>query len=255
MPMLVKAKKNHDYDWDAFDPVEYVDRNYAKLGREDRQILEKMRGFFGSAGISNLSAQMHGVDVGSGPNVYPALAMMPFCDTVTLSDLGKANVSWLRNEVVSYSSIWDQYWKVLEKSPPYARVKDPRRSLRRKIRVERKNLFDLPSQRWDVGTMFFVAESISEERHEFERATKRFVTALKPDAPFVAAFMESSKGYYIGGRPFPAVGVGLQDVGECLDGIAHDVRICRLDPDEEHPLRDGYTGMILALGRAGSVRG
>lgn len=249
-----KAKRNTDFDWDKFDPVEYVNANYARLGAEDRSILEDMRDFLASADVSRPGRQVRGVDVGSGPNIYPALAMVPFCDEITLSDISKANVNWLRNEIPSYSPTWDQYWKVLERNQAYGGVKDPRRSLKRRVRVIRSDLFALPQAQWDLGTMFFVAESMSEDWSEFHRATRWFVGTLKRDAPFAAAFMESSEGYYVGGRPFPAVGIGEGDVAKCLDNVAHDVRIRRLDPDQEHPLRHGYTGMILALGRAGAAK-
>ena len=51
--------------------------------------------------------------------------------------------------------------------------------------------------------MFFVAESITEDPAEFHAALARFVGALKPGAPFAAAFMAGSDGYPVAGTRFP----------------------------------------------------
>ncbi|CAM5649016.1 hypothetical protein SANTM175S_10556 [Streptomyces antimycoticus] len=55
------------------------------------------------------------------------------------------------------------------------------------------SLFDLCSgaERWDLGTMFFVAESITTSLDEFRRGVGCFMSALNPGAPFAAAFMET----------------------------------------------------------------
>lgn len=245
------TRANTDFDWDNFDPDHYVELNYRDVHDTDLLILDKMRDFFGAAGAAHGTSWMRGIDVGSGPNLYPALTMLPFCGEITLSDLAKSNIDWLQREVPSYSDTWDPFWERLAKAEPYASIKDPRGALRRRVQLKTGDLFDLPRGRWHMGTMFFVAESISEQWFEFYRGTHRFVRALQPGAPFAAAFMESSVGYWVGGRPFPAVDIGQSDVETCLDSIAHDVRVHRWPVDPEDRLRVGYSGMILALGRAG----
>ena len=69
------------------------------------------------------------------------------------------------------------------------------------------NLFDLPTDRFHVGTMFFVAESITEQADEFELALRAFTRSLKRGAPFAAAFMRNSTGYTVNDRDFPALRV------------------------------------------------
>jgi hypothetical protein len=247
-----RKRRNADYEWDEFDPVDYVKRNYAVLREPDRRIINEVRRYF-TAVAGRRSPQTHGIDVGSGANLYPALAMLPFCNEVILSDRSESNVEWLTEEVGWYSAIWDPFWAELTESRPYARIGDPRTELFSRAKVCKADLFELPEDAWDIGTMFFVAESISADRREFRRATQRFVRALKPDRPFAAAFMAGSKGYEVGGHPFPAVEVDEADVRDCLNDVAHevDIRVWPVDPIKHEPLREGYSGMILALGKAG----
>lgn len=254
-PEVLPPRKscNAHYEWDEFDPVDYVKRNYAVLREPDRRIINEVRKYFTAVADPYGAPGTRGIDVGSGPNLYPALAMLPFCGEVTLSDHAESNVEWLAQEVWSYSSIWDPFWNELTESRPYAAIRDPRAQLWYKATVQKGDLFKLPRARWDIGTMFFVAESISAERYEFQRATHRFVRALKPGKPFAAAFMAGSKGYEVGGHAFPAVEVDEADVRECLTDVAHevDIHVWPVDPNKHVPLREGYSGMILALGRAG----
>lgn len=245
------AGSNSDFPWDDFDTKDYVEHNYSRLRDDDQEILVRVRDFFAHAQIPE-GAQ--GIDIGTGPNLYPALAMLPFCKKISLRERAASNVRWLKNEIRDYSTWWDQFWQVLAEIPPYSSISNPRELIRERVRVKRTDIFRTGMfrprpLRWDLGTMFFVAESISPEWHEFQVATHRFVRLLKPGAPFAAAFMEGSLGYEVGDRRFPAVSIGEGDVRKCLADVAHDVDIQPIASNK--PLRQGYHGMLLALGRAG----
>jgi hypothetical protein len=249
-----RKSRNAEYEWDEFDPVDYVNRNYAELREPDRRILNEVRKYFTAVAAQDQPLPgSRGIDVGSGANLYPALSMLPFCGEITLTDHSESNVEWLDKEVLWYSTSWDPFWRELALSRPYAAISNPRAQLWYKAKVQKGDLFKLPRARWDIGTMFFVAESISAERYEFQRATHRFVRALKPGKPFAAAFMAGSRGYEVGGHAFPAVAVDEADVRECLSDVAHevDIHVWPVDPNKHEPLREGYSGMILALGKAG----
>jgi len=241
------ALGNADCDWDRFNPDWYVSHNYEVLSDDDREILQTVRDFFGAA----LEGQriQRAIDVGAGPNIYPALAMLPFSNEIILREHGLANVLWLNRQVKDYSPTWDRYWDILAARRAYDQVEDPRAELRERARVVKGNLFHLGRAESQLGTMFFVAESISEKRNEFKLAVHRFIGSLTAGAPFAAAFMENSKGYDVGSVRFPAVAVTRTDVEHCLSPLAHDLKIHSIS--REGHRRDGYTGMILALGRAG----
>ena len=81
-PHTAEQKLNRDVPWDAFDPREYIGNNYLDMKAVDEEIVSRVRDHFSdhfgdrlSAGHGRVAA---GIDVGAGPNLYPALAMLPF---------------------------------------------------------------------------------------------------------------------------------------------------------------------------------
>jgi hypothetical protein len=218
--------------------------NYQSLRDDDQAIIDAVRDFFAGAGVVHAS----GVDVGSGSNLYPALAQLPFCDQLELWEFSATNVEWLHRQVSDFDPSWDRFWTEFAINPAYAEIAEPRARLAKIARVRQASVFDLPRLTWDIGTMFFVACSISTDIREFRRAVKIFVQSLRSHAPFAIAFMVDSQGYYVGETWFPAVPVGLDEINSSLSGIAYDVNIQSIDTGS--PLREGYGGMALATGRA-----
>lgn len=249
---------NAHYTWDAFNPDSYFAHNYETLRDDDRALLEAVRDFFaGVADARGIAAgSLRGLDIGPGANLYPALTMLPFCESLVLREFSAANVEWLKTEISNhYGPSWDAFWDVLKRRPRWAGIENPRKLLDYRTTVEQGSIFDLQdaarggAQAWDMGTMFFVAESLTRRRSEFDDAVRRFVMALVPDAPFACAFMKQSRGYRVDDRAFPAVAIGADDVTECMASVAYDVHVRVIELSESgDPLRDGYDGMILATG-------
>jgi hypothetical protein len=107
--------------------------------------------------------------------------------------------------------------------------------------------------RFDLGTMFFVAESITNDPGVFRDAVEHFVVALRPDAPFAAAFMAGSAGYEVADTAFPALAITPDDVRRHLTELG--MREPRAELLETKPeVRDGYAGMIVATGFASNRR-
>jgi hypothetical protein len=177
--------------------------------------------------------------------------MLPFCAELTLWEFSARNIEWLRREIQGYAASWNPFWARLALSPAYQSTADPRAALADRARVHQGSVFDLPTAAWDMGTMFFVAESLTSSPAEFAAATHRFVDALRPGAPFAAAFMENSTGYDVGDRRFPAVAVTQEAVRHCLEEVSQSLDVQHVDSGS-NPLRDGYSGMILVLGTAGA---
>ncbi|HEU5469559.1 MAG TPA: SCO2525 family SAM-dependent methyltransferase [Actinophytocola sp.] len=251
-------RRNEDYPWHEFDPETYLADNYAVLRDEDRQMVELVRDFFAQQFADNPARTgRRGIDVGTGTNLYPALAMLPFVDRLTLYDYSPANIAWLARQRAahwpSWTGVWSRFWRILSERPSYAHLDGHARAeLARCVDVIRGSVFDLDSngQRWDVGTMFFVAESITQRREEFTAAVNHFINALRPDSPFAVAFMEDSRGYEVAGRSYPSTPVSCAEVWRCLRSRAYDVTVERVDVGDE-PLRAGYSGTIVACGRTG----
>jgi NNMT/PNMT/TEMT family protein len=247
--------------WNSFSPDDYWRRNYQKLHAEDREIISRVSHFLISAYADRAPAQW-AIDVGSGTNLYPALLMLPWAERILLADYSESNVGWLRDEIAADGSPWEwhQFWQELRAAKGYSDVARPRERLREACAgepgyagIERWSIFDLPERRWDLGTMFFVAESITKKTKEFLAAVEHFVGALQPDAPFAAAFMAGSAGYEVAGTAFPAVPITRDHVERHLTELG--VRELTVELLETEPeVRDGYTGMIVATGFASNRR-
>jgi NNMT/PNMT/TEMT family protein len=246
--MRVKGR-NADFDWDSFDSEAYFEHNYSELRDDDKQIIEIVADYFNEVRPRMRNAQA--IDVGAGANLYPALAMLPFAATVTLFDRALSNVRWLEEETHSPQDSWNAFWSALGQGrAAYAEVARPLEALEGHTRVVKGDIFELPVHCYDLGTMFFVAESITRMRSEFSKATRSFVRSLRPKAPFVAAFMRESVGYTVGGRSFPAYTVDEFEIERLFDKIAHQVKTRVIDSSD---LRTGYCGMIVVTGRAGKT--
>jgi hypothetical protein len=227
-------------------PTRTFESNYQKLRDDDREIMNIIRDFFGAADVAPTA---RAVDIGAGTNLYPAFAMLPFCAGIELVEFSESNVAWLRTQIPRYADNWDDFWRIYAEHEGYARISAPRAEFAAKTTVRRGSIFLLPPHTWDLGTMFFVACSLSAHPAEFRGAVHSFVRSLKPGAPFATAFMANSEGYYVNDHWYPAVAVGPDDIRESLEPVAYAVRIHPIDVGE--PLREGYGGMIVATGLAG----
>jgi SAM-dependent methyltransferase len=238
---------NGDYDWDNFGAQKYYEHNYQKMRDDDAEMLGLVREWFATAASGG---HRKGVDVGSGANLYPALAMLRHCRKITLCDYSKENVAWLRRTIARLPESWAPFWEVLAPGSGDEGFAWAREILRQQCTVRRRSIFRLPNSRWDIGTMFFVAESLSEDHHEFERALGSFFRALRPGAVFAAAFMESSEGYEVEDVEYPAVWIDKGQLEASIRAFAQ-VRHCevrRVDINPS-PVRAGYTGYLVALGQ------
>lgn len=234
---------NKDYNWDRFNSDWYKEHNYYKLREDDRQILEIVRDHFGAESRRNL----RGIDVGSGSNLYPAMAMLPFCDHITMYEYAATNREWIEGQKRHRDQTWDPFWEILAQRPEYRELgADWGRHLDRLDVVEGDVLQLEPSRDYDFATMFFVAESISEEFSEFEAAVGRFVKTLTSGGRFAAGFIKESMGYRVDDRWFPAVSVVEDQVSQQFERLGATVNIGTIDLI--NPFREGYGGMIVATG-------
>lgn len=254
-----KVLRNADAPWNMFSSHDYWHRNYSKLQAEDREIIRRVSDFLVSA-LADCPRVQRAIDVGAGTNLYPALLMLPWTEQILLADFSKSNVSWLQDQLADRISpwVWGRFWREMRKAKEYRDLDRPRKRLREACvpepghaGVEELSVFDLPKARWNLGTMFFVAESISEDPVEFRAAVAAFIGALTPGAPFAAAFMADSEGYPVDGTHFPALPIEPDDVRRHLTELG--VREPSVDLlDTSKRVRDGYGGMIVATGFASS---
>jgi hypothetical protein len=249
--------RNADAPWNKFSPGEYWRRNHHEVQREDQEIIRLVSRFFIQAHTDRPRAE-RAIDVGSGTNLYPALLMLPWAEQILLTDFSASNVDWLGHQVADEDNSWTwrPFWHELEGKEGYNQIGEPRKHLREACvndqgyaRIEQRSVFGLPPAQWDLGTMFFVAESITQDPEEFGAAIASFVGALRPGAPFAATFMAGSDGYPVAGTRFPALPITREDVRlHFTERGTTDLSVEMLRTT--HRVRDGYQGMIVATGFA-----
>ncbi|NDU76650.1 methyltransferase [Actinomadura sp. DSM 109109] len=253
---------NSAFPWDMFDPEKYVENNYKKLLLPDKEILTRGVAHFAQVADwrNKLGMGMfaHGIDVGPGSNLYPTLSMLAFCRKITLIEYGAANVEYLRREIQHLSDSWRPFWAVISPFVGGRSFEWARQTLPERVEVVQGNLFtDLPLAEFDIGTMHFVAESLTAETQEVRWGVRNFTRSLMPRSPFAMANMEGSRGYWVGDVWYPAAPVSAQDVDWMLDllaffkeveQIAKDGPSVHLDP-EGRPV-DDYTGYLVSTGLA-----
>jgi hypothetical protein len=186
-----------------------------------------------------------------------------------LTDYSENNVRWLRSQVMGDDMdgdaewTWEPFWRELRTLKGYNQISEPRKQLRAacagargQAAIEKSSVFELsglPPGQWQLGTMFFVAESITEDPKEFAKAIESFVGALEPHSPFAAAFMSGSDGYPLGDVnevTYPALPVTAKDISDhfkriCVNGLG----VKELEATDL--VRPGYEGMIVATGITG----
>jgi hypothetical protein len=252
---------NADVKWADFPSEDYWDRNYKELLPPDQKILQLVGSFF-SRTFSMRPRVERAIDVGSGTNIYPALLMLPWANQVLLTDYSESNVRWLRGQVMDddVAWTWQPFWRELCTLKGYNQISEPRELLRvactdagPEAGIEKLSVFNLPLQQWQLGTMFFVAESITRDREEFAAAIESFVGALEPHSPFAAAFMGGSDGYPLGEVKeitYPALPVTAEDISVHFKRL----RVNGLNVEEleaSNLVRHGYESMIVATGITG----
>jgi hypothetical protein len=253
--------RNAQAPWDRFSSDKYWRANYKSMQPADQEIICRVGGFFAKAFAGRPRAQ-RALDVGSGANLYPALLMLPWAEQILLTDYSESNIRWLRLHVLGNDKsdapwTWQPFWEELHELEGYNRISEPRRLLRdacsgitERAGIEQLSLFKLPQAQWQLGTMFFVAESMTEDPAEFNEAIGCFIGALQPAAPFAATFMAGSDGYPVDGIDFPALHITPDDITQSFTELGASQLSVELTRTT-HKVREGYKGMIVATGIVG----
>jgi NNMT/PNMT/TEMT family len=241
--------RNDAAPWSDFDADGYAKVNYATVLPEDAEIVRFATSFLIRACGAH-PATRRAVDVGAGPNLYPALLMLPWARQIVFTEYAQTNIDWLTRNLTDAPGewAWQPFWDLMACQPGYENVARPRQRLAAQHDIVKVSVFDLPANTWDLGSMFFVADGISSDEAEFEAAVRRFLGALTPGSPFMMAFMEGSAGYDVSGVHFPGVKITQNSLAELVAALpVDDVSVLRTD-NTVRPLRSGYDAMLLLTG-------
>jgi hypothetical protein len=241
--------RNDSVAWSDFDADEYWKLNFASVLPEDAEIIESASKFLISA-CETRGPFKAALDVGAGTNLYPGLLMLPWVERIVFTEHAESNIDWLTKHLADAPGDWQwqPFWELLAHQPGYQDIKRPRRELAAAHEVRTLSIFDLPSRTWDLGSMFFVADGLTEDQAEFELAVRTFLGALVPGSPFLMAFMEGSTGYEVRGVRFPSVRLTLPSLEALLARLpVTETSVLRTN-NTIRALRKGYDAMLLVTG-------
>lgn len=246
-----KPAGNENFSWSHFDSEAYFQQYYGEPHADDEQVVRcACKALMAAKPAGN---RLDTVDVGTGPNLFPLLCAMPRAVTISAWEYEKSNVDWLKAELAADSirPQWQHFWKIAVEAygTSYELPANPIPVLRHKARIEQGSVFDLPERRWDAATMFFCAESITEQHSQFQAACLRFAKCVRPGGALIAAFLAGSSGYRVAERQFPAVNISEADIHEVFSRVSTDKHTEAIGTVERE-IRSGYSGMVFLTATA-----
>lgn len=245
----IREKISQTDSWAHFDPKEYAVRNYGeKILPEDEAIINSSINFLKKT-LKEKSLQTV-IDIGAGPNLYPAMLWGPFLEDdskLFLREYVQANRDFLKEEIKNPEPIWTKFRDLMiTKSPIYNNVfSDISRA-----EVEYGSVIDLKENQFDGASAFFVSESITYSRIRAQIMINRLIDSLKPGGVFLFAHMLGSAGYYAGkDTNFPATPLTKEDVNRIYLNRDLDFQLVFPNHPDQDKVRDGYHGMVLVFGQ------
>ena len=236
--------RNADVRWDDFDTSGYVADNYESLHDLDRQIITELSPHYAALPPAALATAL---DVGTGPNLYPlmlAAAASRRLESVEPSAANRAYLDRLCRR--GPDACWLEFWRLCRELNPA--LPDDLGQVLRGVAVRRGDAFTLPRARYELVSMFFVAESVTGVRQEFEEICRRFAAAAAPGGHLVAAFMAGMPSYELGGEVLPSYPIDEDALTGALRGLAEGLDVRRLPPDPTLPYE--HDGVLLLTARA-----
>lgn len=235
---------NGDVAWDGFDTGGYVADNYATLHDFDRQIITTLSPYYRALRPGSLASSL---DIGTGPNVYPLMLAAAASRRLEALDYSASNVAYLRGICRDGADpSWHPFWQLCRQLN--AILPTDLDDLLQRLTVRQGDAFDLPSLGYDLVSMFFVAESVTGDRDEFEELCRRFARAAVTGGHLVAAFMAGMPDYALGGETLPAFPLDERTLRAVLQPITRDLCVWRLPADPSLPYE--HDGVLLVTARA-----
>lgn len=237
--------RNADANWDQWPVEVYLNENYRQVHSCDAAVIEHHSAFYRRFPAASIATS---IELGAGPNLYPLMLGAAASRQIDALEYSLANATYLRRQL---SDGADASWQAF-----YTRCRElnpdlPSRlaTALTRVRVQQGDVRAVKTGRYDLASMNFVAESISEDRAEVASFCRTFTRSVRPGGYLVAAFMENMARYHLGdGSHWPGYPTDSADIDEFFAPYTDELAITRIDSDPSLPAY-GYTGMILLTAR------
>ena len=237
--------RNADVDWNQWPVQQYLTEIYRELHPVDAAVIDHHSAYYRRLAPDSVARSL---EFGAGPNLYPLLLAAGCSRQIDALDPSSANVSYLQQQLTDGP---DDHWRSF-----YARCRAGNDSLPgsataalARVQVRQGDGLDVPAGQYDLASMHFVAESVTESRAEFVGLCQAFIRAVRPGGHLIAAFMERMPSYRLGAGPqWPGYPVDADEVREVFAAHTDDLVVERIDNDPSLP-DYGDTGMVLLTAR------
>lgn len=240
--------RNADVDWDQWPVADYIVENYRELHPSDAAVIDHHSIHLARFGKDRFERSL---ELGAGPNLYPLLLVSACSRQIDAVEPSAASVAYLRQQLAEGPAAhWLPFYeRSLALNPSLD--PDPRRALAR-VRVVHAPAETIAPNTYDLASMHFVAEGVSDEQSEFVGVCRTFARSVRPGGHLIAAFMENLGAYTIGdGQRWPAFPVDTDIVRHTFSPYTEGLTIDRIDADPTLP-DYGYTGMLVLTARRSS---
>ncbi|MER5738583.1 class I SAM-dependent methyltransferase [Streptomyces sp. NPDC002262] len=238
---MTAPRRNADADWDAWPVEAYLAENYRSLHPCDVAVIRHHSALYRRLGPGSVERS---VEFGAGPNLYPLMPAATACRAVDALEPGAAGHAYLRAQLRDGPDpSWQPFYALCRRLDPalprtLAEALRGVTAVRGDVRAVRRHAYGL-------GSMSFVAESVTEDHEEFARVCRDFADCVRPGGHLLAAFMENMPSYRIGDGPlWPACPVDAGVVREAFAPHARRLEIRRVGKDRTLP-DYGDTGILL----------
>ncbi|WP_329275660.1 class I SAM-dependent methyltransferase [Streptomyces sp. NBC_00691] len=235
------VRHNRDADWDAWPVTDYLAENYRRLHPCDIGVIHHHAAVYRQIAPGSLARTL---ELGAGPNLYPLMLAGAASRRVDALEPGAANLRYLRRQLDrGPDASWRPFYALCRSLD--AALPESAAEALRPVRVVPGTVDDVVPGAYDLASMNFVAESVTEDAGEFTRICDAFVQAVRPGGRLVAAFMERMPSYRIGAGPlWPACPVDEAALRAVFAPRTSVLRIARVDKDPTLP-EYGDTGILL----------
>jgi hypothetical protein len=237
--------RNTDLDWDRWPVSTYLEENYRELHASDDAVIVHHSAFYRDLAAESLGRT---VELGAGPNLYPLFLASGAARRIDAVDRSAAGLGYLRQQIdVGPDPLWAPYWdrcRTLNPSLP-----STAHAALARVQVVADDAFSLAGAGYDLASMHFVAESVTEDPDEFAAFCAAFAATVRPGGHLIAAFMENMRRYELGdGSRWPGIPVDVAAVTRAFATLTEDLQVSRIDADPGLP-DYGYSGMVLLRAR------
>lgn len=240
---------NDDVDWDRWPVADYLAENYREVHASDAAVIAHHSAFYRGLPPGGIARS---VEFGAGPNLYPLMLASAACRRIDAVEAGAGNVSYLEDQICHrLDASWLPFHELCRRLNP--EVPATLAGALAPVHIVHADVRALPRGVYELASMHFVAESVTEDFAEFAEFCHTFVRTARPGGYLVAAFMENMPTYRIGpASRWPGCPVSPATVTEVFTPLTRDLDVTHIDVDPTLP-DYGDSGMVLLTGVAEAV--